>query len=187
VTEPTLPVPALHDEPTRGALRDYTVRATRALGVGIAAWIIATVAVQPNNGNPPAPLSFIGVVGFGSGLVLVVMGLIGVIRSRRFRFRSKRHGWTTRRADYRIAPIGANGQPALVIRADSIGPEVVCAIPMSTYRYHRLPEGKDQPLLVVGDLRRWAVVAPTDRSVLLLARRPLLPVWARRLKRYAEG
>jgi hypothetical protein len=187
VTEPTLPSPALYDEPTRRALREYTLRATGALGAGIGGWIIAFVAVQPNNGNPPAPLSFIAVVGFSGGLVVMVMGLTGVIRSRRFRFRLNRHEWVTRRADYRIAAFGANGQPALLIRADSVGPEVVCAVPMSTYRYHRLPEGRDQPLLVVGDPRRWAVIAPTDRSVLLLARQPLLRFWARRVKRYAES
>lgn len=187
MSEDQLPFPALADPATRHALKVYERRSLRAVGVGVAALVVAAIAVQPNNGNPPAALSAVGTGGFAIAVLGFAAGITGFIRSRRMKHDLGRVGWTARRADYRIAPIGANGQPALLIKADAHGPEVVCSVPTTVWRYRRLPQGSDRPLLVVGDPRRWAVVAPPDRSVLLVAKKPLVPWWARRLREYATA
>ena len=182
-----LPIPALADPATRDALGIYRRRSLRTLGIGVAALIVGSVAVQPNHGRPPAALSLVGLVSFTTALLALSGGITGCARARRMKHRLGRVGWTARCADYRIAPIGANGQPALLIQADAHGPEVVCSVSTTVRRYRRLPQGADRPLLVVGDPRRWAVVAPPDRSIVLVVKRPLLPWWARKLRKYATA
>lgn len=182
-----LPFPALADPATRAALKVYERHSRRALVIGLAALVIAVIATGPGNGDPPPPLSAVFVVGFSIGPLALVAGFTGLIRSRRMKHRLGRAAWTLRRADYRIAPMGANGQPALLIQADDHGPEVVCSVPATAWRYRQLPQGLDRPLLVVGDPRRWAIVAPPDRSILLVAKRPLVPWWSRQLRKYATA
>lgn len=187
MSDEQLPFPALADPATRSAMKMYERRSLRTVGLGVAALIVGVVAVQPNKGNPPAALSLVGTVGLATALVALIAGITGFIRARRMKHRLGRVGWTTRLASYRIAPIGANGQPALLIRADANGPEVICSLPTTARRYRRLPQGADRPLLVVGDPRRWAVVAPLDRSIVLVAKRPLVPWWSHKLRKYATA
>lgn len=180
-----LPSPAVEDPPTREALRAYRRRALRTLGLGLAALIIAAIAVQPNNGNPPAILSAVGIGGFGIGGVAVWAGGLGTLRTLRISHGMKHDGWVVRQADYRIAPIGANGQPALLVHEDSHGPEAVCSVSTTVWRYRRLPQGPDLPFLFLGNPRRWAVMAPPDRSILVVVKRPVLPFWSHFLRKYA--
>lgn len=99
----------------------------------------------------------------------------------------RRHPWSHRRATYRIAPPGANGQPALVLKADNDAPEAVCSVPATVWRYRELDQGSDIELLVVGNPRWWSVVAPPDLRIVLVAKRPLMPFWGRQLRKYALG
>lgn len=178
--------PALNDPRTREALRGYRRRGLRASLVGFGALVVATVVIgAAPDGDPKGIAGAVALFGIGGGGVVLVAGASGLWRSVRMRWLLKRHPWSERRAAYRIAPLGANGQPALVIKEDSSAGEAVCSVPATVWRYRQLEQGPDIPLLVVGNPRRWSVVAPPDRHVLLVAKRPWVPFWGRKLRRYA--
>jgi hypothetical protein len=46
--------------------------------------------------------------------------------------------WTPRIAHYRIAPFGANGQPALLFESDEKRLEAVCSVSATVWRYRQL-------------------------------------------------
>jgi hypothetical protein len=90
--------------------------------------------------------------------------------------------WVGRTSSYRLA---ASTGPALVIHADYHGPEAVCPIVQNKFKPPVFEEGDRRRLWVAGDPTRWAVVAPPDRSKLLVARPPVLALSATRLRRAA--
>jgi hypothetical protein len=177
--------PALNDPATNAALRDYRGRSLRVLGIAVALLAVAVVAVQQHNGHPTGFRSFIGTVGFGVGFVLVYMGASGTHKTSRARRLMKHEPWQRRQVTYRIVRMGAYGQPALLFKADDTHAEAVCSLSVTVWRYRQLPQGSDQPVLVVGDPRHWCVVAPLDRRVLIVAKRPVVPLWRSKLRRYA--
>lgn len=157
-----------------------------ALGVAGLVAAIVVINVAPNN-DPHGVGYVIAVGGTSFGGVAVYAGMCGLLRSIRMRFHLEREAWVTRRASYRIAPMGPNGQPALLIRADELDSEAVCSVSATVWRYRLLPQGPDVALLVAGNPHRWSVIAPTDVSVLLVARRPMLPFWSKKLRQYATA
>ena len=171
------------------ALRRYRRRALRAVLVGFGALVVATFVIgAAPDGDPKGIAGATALFGIGGGGVVFVAGAWGMWRSVRMHWLLKllkRHPWSERRAAYRIAPFGANGQPALVIKEDSAAGEAVCSVPATVWRYRQLEQGPDIPLLVVGNPRRWSVVAPPDLHVLLVAKRPWVPFWGRKLRKYA--
>jgi hypothetical protein len=183
-----LPERAIEDPATRQALHEYRRRSLQALSAGTGAILVASVAVgTAPHGNPHGVANFAALVGFGGGGVLLGMGVIGLLRSVRMRTVLGRGPWTERQSRYRIVARGAtNGQPALVIKASDTEGEAVCSVPATVWRYRRLPQG-EHGLLVAGNPQRWAVIAPPDRGVLLVAKRPWLRWWRRRLRRWALG
>lgn len=180
--------PALDDPRTREALRRYSRGALLAVSFGLSGLVVATVVIgAAPDGDPKGVGGAIAFVGMGIGGVAFAAGVLGLWRSTRMRWMLHRHGWIERRAMYRIAPLGANGQPALLIKADDFGGEAVCSVPATVWRYRQLEQGRDILLLVVGNPRRWSVVAPHDQHILLVAKRPWIPLWGRQLRKYATA
>lgn len=179
---------ALDDPRVRHALREYRLRSARSIGIGCAAVIAAGVIIgtAPSE-NPSGVAGTLAIAGIALGGVAAGFGVGGLLRSIRMKWHLKREAWTTRRASYRIAPMGANGQPALLVKAEDHHDEAVCAVPATVWRYRRLTQGPDISLLVVGNPRRWAVIAPPDVGVLLCAKRPWVPFWGKALRRYATN
>ena len=177
--------PAIDDPATRTALADYARRSLRATLVGFAAVVGATVVVDIANGEPKGIANAVALLGLGGGVVPLCGGLIGLERCARARRLLKRRPWETRLAHYRIAPIGANGQPALVVDGGSAQPEGVFALPTTVWRYRRLRTGTDGSLLFAAGGRRWALVAPPDRSIVIFVKKPLIPWWRNVLRRIA--
>jgi hypothetical protein len=124
-----LAAPAIDDPATRTALADYARRSRRATLAGLAAIVVATVVVAIAHGEPNGIANAVALLGLGGGVVPLCAGLIGLERSARARRLLERCPWQTRRAHYRIAPMGANGQPALVVDGDSAQLESVSRCP----------------------------------------------------------
>jgi hypothetical protein len=145
--------------------------------------VAATIVIgSAPDGDPKGVAHVVALFGISLGGLAFFTGVSTLLRSLHMGALLKRTAWTERRAAYRIAPIGANGQPALVIKEDGSGGEAVCSVSATVGRYRQLEEGPDIPLLVVGDPRRWSVIAPPDLHVLLVARRPWMPFWGRKLR-----
>lgn len=176
------------DPPVRARLRQYRLRCLRMTGIGFGALVAAVVIVDTAPDQDPKGLAgMAAIVGFAWGGLALVGGGVGFVRSLRMRWLLRRHDWVRRRAAYCIAPLGQNGQPALVIKADEHGAEAVCSVPAVVSRYRQLEQGPDIELLVVGNPRRWAVVAPPDLRILVAVKRPWMPFWGRRLRKWALG
>jgi hypothetical protein len=177
---------AFDDPRVRDALHQYRARTARACGLGVGGLVLATaiVGISPNDG-PSGIAAGVSLGGLAAGAVALGFGVGGFLRSLRMSWHLKRASWTERKASYRIAPMGANGQPALLIKGDAQHEEAVCSVPATVWRYRKLPQGPDVRLLVVGNPRRWCVVAPPDLTILLCAKRPWVPFWGRALRRYA--
>jgi hypothetical protein len=157
-------------------------------GLGLAGVIAATVVIgMAPDGDPKGIGETVALFGIAWGGFALAAGGVGLARSLRMGWLLRSQEWVTRRAAYRIAPFGANGQPALLVKADEHGEEAVCSIPAVVTRYRQLEQGQDIELLVVGNPRRWAVVSPPDLHILLAVKRPWVPLWGRRLRRYALG
>lgn len=167
--------------------RNYVWRRARVAFVGFLGLVIAIVVVSAApDGDPRGVAQLIALVGTGIGGLAFVVGVGGLLRGARIRWLLSRRPWIRRRCRYRIAPLGANGQPALIIRADGERPEAVCSVSTTVRHYRKLPQG-DVDLQVCGNPRRWAVVAPPDLGVLVVVKRPLVPGWSRLLRKWAEG
>ncbi len=178
--------PALNEPRTRDALRRYRRRCVRATLLGFAGLVVATVVFSTSpDADPDGAPGLVALVGISWGGLALGVGLWGLLRSLRMGYLLGREPWARRRARYRIAPLGRNGQPALLIKPDENGSEAVCSVSATVWGYRQLDEGSDIPLLVVGNPRRWSVVAPPDVRLLLVAKRPWLPLWGRKLRKYA--
>jgi hypothetical protein len=178
--------PAIDDPRTREALRRYRLRCLRAALLGLGGLVVATIVIgSAPDGDPKGIAYVVALFGMSWGGLAFFLGVATLLRSLRMGALFKRTAWTERRAAYRIAPIGANGQPALVIMEDGSGGESVCSVSATAGRYQQLEEGPDIPLLVAGNPRRWSVIAPPDLHVLLVAKRPRMPFWRRKLRDYA--
>jgi hypothetical protein len=178
--------PAIDDPRTRDALRRYRLRCLRTALLGFSGLVMATIVIgSAPDGDPKGVANVVALLGISWGGLAFFMGMSTLVRSCRMSALFKRTAWTQRRAAYRIAPIGGNGQPALVIKEDGSGGEAVCSVSATAGRYHQLEQGPDIPLLVVGNPRRWSVIAPPELHVLLVAKRPWMPFWGRKLREYA--
>ena len=162
----------------------------RRAWTALAGFLVLTVAIvvigASPDANPQGVAFVVGLLGMALGGLAFVVGTWGLVRGARIRWLFSRQPWTPRRCRYRIAPIGANGQPALIVRASEGEPEAVCSVSATVWHYRKLPQG-DVALLVCGNPRRWAVVAPPDLSTLLFVKRPVVPGWSRLLREIAEG
>lgn len=149
--------------------------------------MVATTIVIDSapDGDPKGITGTVAVFGISCGGLAFGTGVWTLLRSVRMGALFKRTAWTQRRAAYRIAPIGANGQPALVIKEDGSGSEAVCSISATVWRSRQLEQGQDIEHLVAGNPKRWSVIAPPDVHVLLVAKRPWAPFWGRKLRSYA--
>lgn len=175
---------AIDDPQTRAALRRYRLRCLRAAGLGFVGLVVATTVIgAAENGEPTGVGEIIALIGISWGGLAFLVGWLTLLRTTRMRWVLGRSPWIERPARYRIAPFGRNGQPALLLMADEHRPEAVCSISATVWRYRQLPEG-DDPVLVAGD-PRWAVIAPLDQRILLVAKRPVLPWWRRKLHKWA--
>ena len=173
---------------TRSALRAYRLRCARAAGLGFAGLVVATVVINAAPDDDPKGLAgVVALFGMAWGGLAFIVGLWALLRSLRMSVVLKHQAWAERRAMYRIAPVGPNGQPALLVKADSYGPQAVCAVPATAWRYRQLQQGDDIELLVAGDPRRWSVVTQPDMRVLLVAKRPWVPFSERKLRRIVTG
>lgn len=178
--------PAIDDPRTREALHRYRLRCLRAALLGFGGLVAAMIVIgAARDGDPKGVAHVVALFGISWGGLAFFTGVSTLLRSLRMGALFKLTAWTERRAAYRIAPFGANGQPALVIKEDGSGGEAVCSVSATVWRYQQLEEGPDIPLLVVGNPRRWSVIAPPDLHVLLVAKRPWLPFWGRKLREYA--
>ena len=178
--------PAIDDPRTRDALRRYRLRCLQAALLGFSGLVTATIVIgSAPAGDPKGVARVVAVFGISWGGLAFFTGMSTLLRSHRMSALFKRSAWTERRAAYRIAPIGVNGQPALVIKEDGSGGEAVCSISATAGRYQHLDQGPDIPLLVVGNPMRWSVIAPPELHVLLVAKRPWMPFWRRKLREYA--
>jgi hypothetical protein len=177
---------AFDDPRTRSALRVYRLRCARAAALGFTGLVVATVVIGAAPGDDPKGLGgMVALIAIVCGGQAFTVGLWTLLRSLRMSVVLKRQAWTERRATYRIAPFGGNGQPALLVKADWYGSEAVCSVSATVWRYRQLEQGDDIALLVAGDPRRWAVVSQPDVHVLLVVKRPWMPFWSRKLRRYA--
>jgi len=180
---------ALAHPGTAAALRRYRTAAARAAVIGVLGLVVffAMVPRSCQCGSSDGPADVVAGAGFVVAALFLPMGFVGLYRATRMRSVLSREPWVERRCCYRIAAIGRNGQPALLVEADSAGPEAVCSIPATNMRYTKLPRTSHGPLLLAGDPKRWAVVAASDMRVLLVAKRPLFRWWERRLRGWALG
>ena len=189
MTDPSVPddVPGLQWPGTPEALKRYLLTSSRSLVCGLVALVIGAVVVLGADGNPQGVANAVALGCLGLGAVACCVGLVGIVRAVRARRLLARAPWVVRTCWYRIAPIGGNGQPALLIEADDHGPESVCSVSATALRFRRLPQGPHQPMLVGGDPLRWAVVAAVNPRVVIIIKRPWIPWWRRRLRRWALG
>src|SRR5205823_9705605 len=134
------------------------LRAARTGALGLL--VVGAAAVMTGVGTD-GELADTKLLLYGIGCAVLCTGTLGTARGLRMRVVLARHPWVRRRCKYRIAPRGANGQPALIVRGSHGGPDAVCTVAATVWRYRRLPQG-DRDLLVCGDPRRWSVVAPDD-------------------------
>lgn len=179
--------PAIDDQPTRRAFRRYVLRCVRAAALGFVSLVLAVVVVNVSPGHNPGGLAVLAaVLGFSGGGVAFAIGVGSLLRSIRMRIVLGHHPWVMRSSRYRIAAADrSNGQPALVINELEGRPEAVCSVSATVWRYRKLHQGIDQPVLVAGNPLRWAVVAPPDLGVLVVAKRPWSCWWQRRLRAIA--
>ena len=154
--------------------------------LGVGGLLVATVVVSATNGNPSGIAKVVALIGFFGGVAPLYCGTSGGVRSWRIRRLLARHSWQTRPAVYRIAPIGANGQPALLVARDDSHPETVFSVPTTVWRYRRLHTGVDGNLDIVWGGPRWAVVAPPDHTVVILVKKPWLPFQRTILRRIVQ-
>lgn len=185
VSQPPLATVALDDPATRRAVDAYRRDARQAGVIGAVVVFSGLAIAQAFDGEPPQPLSGVAVAAIGAGVVPLVMGCIGLSRARRVRRLLSQRPWSDRAARYRIVPMGANGHPALVVRGDDAVADEVFSVAATVSRYRRL---HTEPTGLIGFVRggrRWAVVAPPDRSVVIMAKHPMLPWWRRRVHRWA--
>ena len=160
----------------QAGLRNYRNRAIRALVFG---GIVLAVGLTVRAGGALTrlPVTF-GITGLG-------LGLGGIIRTVRVARLIDRHGWRERSALFRVAPVGGNGQPALLLRACEKEPEVVLSVATTAFRWGAL-NGHDQ-LWVTGDpLSRFAAVATPDWQHIVVVKRPATARWTRRLRRILD-
>jgi len=179
--------PAIDDQLTRRAFRRYVLRCVRAAALGFVGLVLAVVVVNASPGHNPKGWAVAAAwVGFGAGSFAFALGVGSLFRSIRMRVVLGHHPWVTRSSDYRIAAEDrSNGQPALVIKESEGRPEAVCSVSATVWRYRKLHQGVDQPVLVAGNPLRWAVVAPPDLGVLVVAKQPWSRWWQRRLREIA--
>ena len=176
---------ALDDPRTRAALFAYQRGALQMFSGGATGVVIGVVVMLRTHGDPTGLAGVVANGGIPIGGVALLTGSIGLWRSWRAKRLLGRQPWLRRHAAYRIARGGRNGQPALVVHADAHGDEAVCSIPATVWRYRRMPQGAHIAILVAGNPRRWSVVAPPDAAVLLIAKRPWVPLWRWQLRRLA--
>lgn len=178
----------LADPRVQAALGRYRHDARRCALGGVAGIVLGTVLVDTAPGGNPQPLvAVVAECGFAFGFVFLCLGLGGLFHCSRVKRLLSRQPWVLRRASYRIAPGGANGQPALLVWRDDDHPEAVCSVSTTARRYRQLPRGPNEPLLIAGDPQRWAVAAPPDFRVLLVVKHPVIPRWSRRLRKIATA
>jgi hypothetical protein len=177
---------ALDDPVTQRALREYRSQTTRTALQGVAGLVAGIVLLTAPLGDPGEGFVAGAAFTFGS-LALVLGGLVlmfgggGLVRAVHAGRVLRSLPWTHRRASYRIEAVG-RGQPAMLIKPDDQHEEAVCSVFGGT---RELPQGPDVPVLLAGDPRKWSVVTSPDRSILVVAKRPLLPLWGKLLRRYA--
>ena len=166
---------ALDDPETRRSLSVYARSARRLLLVGLGGLLVATAVVSATNGHPRGIATVVALIGFFGAVNPLYAGISGGVRSWRMRRLLARHSWQTRPAVYRIAPFGANGQPALLVARDDTHPDTLFSVPTTVWRYRRLHTGVDGNLDIVWGGPRWAVVAPPDHMVVILVKKPWFP------------
>jgi len=158
--------PAIDDPATERTLRAYRWRAWLFTLIGLAALVVATAAVAGSETINRLENS-IGLLGYGGGPVILGLGVAGLFRTRRFRRLLRSDRWATH--PVRSTP-STWGQ---ALHLDDVAPENSLFILSATrQRVERFTRPKHATLLVAGLPGPWVVVAPPDRSLLLLARRP---------------
>jgi hypothetical protein len=181
---------AWSDDVTRQAVREYARRAALALACGsatIAAFAIAAGLLSSR--HYPALVEKVGSTCLFVGVLVALAGVTGTWKCWRARRLLRRHAWVPTCATYRIAMKGrGNGQPALMLHGrDDAGDDEVLSIAAMAYRYRRLTEVRREDVLAVRARHGWSVIAPLDRSVVVIAKRPRWPFQTAFLRRVVKG
>jgi hypothetical protein len=170
---------ALDDEATRAAVHAYTRNSAVALAAGIFTFVACEIFITlVDTQAKPLIVEDLAVVWFTLSLFAVWCGLSGTWKCARARRLLHRTSFMETPATYRIAwrRSSWNGQPVLVLHGgpDAGGDEIL-SIGATAQRYKRLPEMEYGSLLVARARHGWTVVAPLDRSTVVIAKRPRVP------------
>jgi hypothetical protein len=149
-------------------------------------WLVVFVAIGFTGSDPPGAVNAVLVWLVLGGLFALGCGLFGIQRSVRIRRALKKQPWVMRRAHYRIVR-EARGfmNPALVLDAEAISPEMVFSVSATARRYELLRPDSTGSLLFVTGGRRWGVVAPLNRSMVAMVKRPIFRWRRNALRRIA--
>ena len=158
-------------------LREYRRRAVTASACGVVALAVGGLLL--------GSLGQVARAAVVVGAIVVVLGSVGLVRTIRVGRMASKQGWRKRIARFKVVGRG-NGQPALLLVADSNEPEAVLSLSTTVFRWGAL-EGIGW-LWVTGDPQsRFAAVATPDGAHVIVVKRPILPSWRNRLRGIATG
>lgn len=171
---------AWDDRASREAVRDYRRKAVVALVAGLNGLIAWDVFIElVDTDAMPGFVTRLCVTWSVAAAFSLCWGVSGTWKTWRARRLLRHVPWASMPATYRISPIGGgngNGWPVLVLHeAASSGDDDLLAVAATVFRYRRLPESVREPHLVARARHGWSVVAPLDRSVVVIAKRPRFP------------
>jgi hypothetical protein len=167
---------AFDDPATAKAVREYRSRARIFTLVGLATLIVGLAAW----GLPDSTVRLqgaIGLCGVGFGPVLLWVGVVALVRAARMARLLRAQPW-----EGRVVRSTANffGNFLLVGGIDKN--EGVYVLSGTKMRVERFTWGRHANVLFAGLPDRWVVAAPPDRSLVVIARRPLRSLVRRRAR-----
>jgi len=178
-----MPVPpvALDDPATVTAFRAYRLRAWWFTVGALVALLAATAAVAGSETHNFLQ-NAIGLYGYGGGPVLLAIGVGGLARSRRIRRALRSTPW-----EAHPARIGRSRSGTGLVVGDVHPDDAVYLLSGTRQRIDRFARGHHDRVLLAALPGRWVVVAPPDRSLLVLARRTCSDRTRRQTRRAATA
>lgn len=167
------------------ALRKYRRAGLRAIGRGLLATLVSFSVIAALSLSEESSLFGVMMVPVIFGWMAIAVGVWTQVRTLRIRSLFGREGWVERLCRFRVAPGGANGQPALFLPASDGRDEAVLGVSTTKNRWPALVPCDGSDVWLVGNPQHWVVVAPPGPGELIIAKRPFLGWWRRKLRTIA--